>query len=205
MLRVFDATARYVDQGGGKRNGSFAIYLEPWHTDIEDFLELKKNHGDEEMRARDLFYALWIPSLFMERVKGDKYWSIMCPDICPGLSDSYGDAFNTLYTQYENENKFIKQIKARELWFKILDSQMETGTPYLLYKDACNIKSNQKNLGTIKSSNLCAEIAEFSNEKEYACCCLSSISLPSFLETFQSLQALFHLLFIKLYTSPLTR
>ena len=180
MLKVFDKTARYVDQGGGKRNGSFAIYLEPWHTDIEDFLELKKNHGDEEMRARDLFYALWIPSLFMERVKGDKYWSIMCPDICPGLSDSYGDAFNTLYTQYENENKFIKQIKARELWFKILDSQMETGTPYLLYKDAANQKSNQKNLGVIKSSNLCTEIIEYSDETQSAVCNLASIGLSKF-------------------------
>tara|TARA_Y100000768_G_scaffold371020_1_gene337340 strand:- start:1396 stop:3927 length:2532 start_codon:yes stop_codon:yes gene_type:complete len=180
MLKVFDKTARYVDQGGGKRNGSFAIYLEPWHTDIEDFLELKKNHGDEEMRARDLFYALWIPSLFMERVKTNETWSIMCPDVCPGLSDCYGEEFNALYTKYELENKFIKQINARDLWFKILDSQMETGTPYLLYKDAANEKSNQKNLGVIKSSNLCTEIIEYSDDTQSAVCNLASIGLSKF-------------------------
>ena len=155
MLRNFNATARYVDQGGGKRNGSFAIYLEPWHADVEDFLELKKNHGDEEMRARDLFYALWIPDLFMERVKADGEWALFCPHTCPGLADCFGEEFRLLYTKYVSEGKMNKMVKARELWFKILDSQMETGTPYLLYKDAANRKSNQQNLGTIKSSNLC--------------------------------------------------
>ena len=179
MLKVFDKTARYVDQGGGKRAGSFAIYLEPWHGDIEDFLDLRKNHGDEEMRARDLFYALWIPDLFMEKVNKDDYWYLMCPNQCPGLSDCYGNEFNTLYLKYIDENKFIKKIKARELWFKILDSQMETGTPYMLYKDACNKKSNQKNLGMIKSSNLCTEIIEYSDENETAVCNLASISLSS--------------------------
>jgi len=177
MLRVFNNTARYVDQGGGKRAGSFAIYLEPWHGDIEAFLEMKKNHGDEEARARDLFYALWIPDLFMKRVHEDKDWSLMCPDTCKGLSDVYGEEFNQLYEKYENENKFIKKIKARELWYKILDSQIETGTPYMLYKDACNIKSNQKNIGTIKSSNLCTEIIEYSDENETAVCNLASIAL----------------------------
>jgi ribonucleotide reductase alpha subunit len=155
MLGVFNKTARYVDQGGGKRPGSFAIYLEPWHADVEDFLEMKKNHGDEEGRARDLFYALWIPDLFMQKVKADEEWSLFCPHKCPGLADCYGDAFNTLYNKYVSEGKANKVIKARALWFKILDSQMETGTPYLLYKDAANAKSNQQNLGTIKSSNLC--------------------------------------------------
>jgi len=155
MLRVFNNTARYCDQGGGKRNGSFAIYMEPWHGDIMDFLDMKKNHGDEEARARDLFYALWIPDEFMRRVKEDKMWTLMCPDRCRGLSDAYGDDFDTLYKHYEKEGKGIRQVKAREVWFKILDSQIETGTPYMLYKDACNKKSNQKNLGTIKSSNLC--------------------------------------------------
>ena len=155
MLRVFNMTARYVDQGGGKRSGSFAIYLEPWHTDIEDFLELRKNHGDEEMRCRDLFLGLWTPDLFMDRVKNDKTWSLFCPDQCPGLSDAYGDDFKDLYETYEKEGKAMKTLKARELWFKILDAQMETGTPYILFKDAANKKSNQKNLGTIKSSNLC--------------------------------------------------
>ena len=155
MLRNFNATARYVDQGGGKRNGSFAVYLEPWHADIDDFLDLKKNHGDEEMRARDLFYALWIPDLFMEKVKADQEWGLFCPYKCPGLADCYGNEFNQLYNHYMAEGKANKIIKARDLWFKILDSQMETGTPYLLYKDAANKKSNQKNLGTIKSSNLC--------------------------------------------------
>jgi len=176
MLRVFNNTARYVDQGGGKRAGSFAIYLEPWHSDIEAFLEMRKNHGDEEARARDLFYALWIPDLFMKRVQEDSHWTLMCPDICPGLSDVYGEKFEKLYTDYETVGKG-KKIRARELWFKMLDSQIETGTPYMLYKDACNIKSNQKNLGTIKSSNLCTEIIEYSDENETAVCNLASIAL----------------------------
>lgn len=182
MLRVFNNTARYVDQGGGKRNGSFAIYLEPWHADIEDFLEMKKNHGDEEMKARDLFYALWISDLFMERVKNNEKWSLMCPHECPGLSDVYGDKFIELYKKYESEGKVRKSINARDLWFKILDAQMETGTPYLLYKDAANSKSNQKNLGTIKSSNLCCEIIEYSDDKETAVCNLASIALPTFVD-----------------------
>ncbi len=182
MLRVFNNTARYVDQGGGKRHGSFAIYLEPWHGDIFEFLEMKKNHGDEEMRARDLFYALWIPDLFMKRVAKDDNWTLMCPDACPGLSDCYGEKFEELYTKYESEGKGIKTIKAREVWFKILDSQMETGTPYMLYKDACNSKSNQKNLGTIKSSNLCTEIIEYSNDEETAVCNLASIALSKFIK-----------------------
>ena len=186
MLRVFNMTARYVDQGGGKRNGSFAIYIEPWHGDIMEFLELKKNHGDEEMRARDLFYALWIPDLFMKRVKNDEHWSLFCPDQCPGLSDAYGDAFEELYIKYENEGKFVKKIKARELWFQILDSQMETGTPYILYKDACNKKSNQKNIGTIKSSNLCTEIIEYSDQTESAVCNLASIALSKFVNADKS-------------------
>jgi ribonucleoside-diphosphate reductase alpha subunit len=181
MLRVFNNTARYVDQGGGKRNGSFAIYLEPWHGDIEDFLEMKKNHGDEEIKARDLFYALWVPDLFMKRVKEDGKWTLMCPDKCPGLSDVYGEKFNELYTKYEKENRGNKTIRARELWLKIMDSQIETGTPYILYKDACNEKSNQKNLGTIKSSNLCTEIVEYSDKDETAVCNLASIALPRFI------------------------
>jgi ribonucleotide reductase alpha subunit len=181
MLRVFNNTARYVDQGGGKRSGSFAIYLEPWHPDIFDFLEMRKNHGDEEMRARDLFYALWIPDLFMERVKEKNgQWSLFCPHECPGLSDAYGPDFNALYYQYEQEGRARKTVNARDLWFSILDAQMETGTPYLLYKDAINAKSNQKNLGTIKSSNLCTEIAEYSDDKETGVCNLASIGLPSF-------------------------
>ena len=179
MLKVFNDTARYIDQGGGKRNGSFAIYLEPWHADIEDFLELKKNHGNEHDRARDLFYGLWIPDLFMKRVKENGIWSLMCPHESPGLSDCYGDEFEELYMKYENEGKFRKQLNAQELWFAILTSQIETGTPYLLYKDACNKKSNQNNLGTIKSSNLCTEIIEYSNDEETAVCNLASISLPS--------------------------
>ena len=180
MLQVFNKTARYVDQGGGKRNGSFAIYMEPWHSDIEDFLDLKKNHGDEEMRARDLFYALWIPNLFMEKVEQDKEWCLFCPDKCPGLSDCYGEEFNTLYNKYETEGKMNKRVKARDIWYKILDSQMETGTPYLLYKDAANEKSNQKNLGVIKSSNLCTEIIEYSNDVETAVCNLASIGLSKY-------------------------
>ena len=180
MLRVFNNTARYVDQGGGKRHGSFAIYLEPWHGDIEEFLEMKKNHGDEEMRARDLFYALWIPDLFMERISKDGNWTLMCPDKCPGLSDVYGEKFVELYEKYEKEGRGNKTMKARDLWFKILDSQIETGTPYMLYKDACNKKSNQKNLGVIKSSNLCTEIVEYSGPDETAVCNLASIALSKF-------------------------
>ena len=180
MLRVFNNTARYVDQGGNKRNGSFAIYLEPWHADVEDFLELKKNHGDEELKARDLFYALWICDLFMERVKDNSKWSLLCPHECPGLSDVYGDKFKELYEKYEKDGKVRKTVNARDLWFKILDSQMETGTPYILYKDAANSKSNQQNLGTIKSSNLCCEIIEYSDANETAVCNLASIALPPF-------------------------
>lgn len=179
MLRVFNDTARYIDQGGGKRNGSFAIYLEPWHSDIMDFLELKKNHGNELERARDLFYGMWIPDLFMERVKNNEKWSLFCPDECRGLSDCYGEEFNKLYLSYENDGKYRKQVNAQKVWFAILTSQIETGTPYLLYKDACNHKSNQNNLGTIKSSNLCTEIIEYSDENETAVCNLASISLPS--------------------------
>ena len=179
MLKVFNATARYVNQSG-KRNGSFAIYLEQWHPDIEDFLDLRKNHGDEEMRARDLFYAMWTSDLFMERVKENAKWSLFCPNECPGLSDVYGAKFAELYTKYETEGKARKVINARDLWFKILDSQMETGTPYILYKDSANLKSNQKNLGTIKSSNLCTEILEYSDDKETAVCNLASIGLPTF-------------------------
>ena len=179
MLRVFNSTARYVNQSG-KRNGSFAIYLEPWHPDIDDFLELKKNHGDEELKARDLFYALWISDLFMERVKNNAKWSLFCPHECPGLSDVYGDKFVELYEKYESESKARKIVNARDLWFKILDAQMETGTPYILFKDAANKKSNQQNIGTIKSSNLCTEIMEYSDDKETAVCNLASIGLPSF-------------------------
>ena len=184
MLRVFNNTARYIDQGG-RRNGSFAIYLEPWHPDIEDFLEMKKNHGDEEMKGRDLFYALWVPDLFMERVRGgasssSDMWSYFCPDECPGLSDVYGDEFCELYERYEREGRARKQVKARDLWLKILDSQMETGTPYILFKDAANKKSNQKNIGTIKSSNLCTEIMEYSDANETAVCNLASIALNRF-------------------------
>jgi ribonucleoside-diphosphate reductase alpha subunit len=181
MLRVFNSTARYVDQGG-RRNGSFAIYLEPWHADIRDFLELKKNHGDEEVKARDLFYALWIPDLFMKKIKENEDWCLFCPDECPGLSDVYGDAFETLYHKYESEGREKCKLKARDLWFKILDSQMETGTPYLLYKDACNKKSNQQNVGTIKSSNLCTEIVQYSDDKETAVCNLASIALNKFVK-----------------------
>ena len=179
MLRVFNTTAKYVDQGGGKRSGSFAIYLEPWHADIEVFLQMRKNHGDEELKARDLFYGLWIPDLFMERVKTDGNWTLMCPDECKGLSDVYGDAFKTLYEYYENEGKGRVTMKARKLWFQILDAQMETGTPYLCYKDAANKKSNQANIGIIKSSNLCTEIMEVSTKDQSAVCNLASIALPS--------------------------
>ncbi|MFY8098258.1 MAG: ribonucleoside-diphosphate reductase subunit alpha, partial [Flavobacterium sp.] len=185
MLRVFNDTARYVDQGGGKRKGSFAIYLEPWHADIFDFLDLKKNHGKEEMRARDLFYAMWISDLFMKRVEADANWTLMCPNECPGLYDVYGDEFDALYESYESAGKGRKTIKARELWEKILESQIETGTPYMLYKDAANRKSNQKNLGTIRSSNLCTEILEYTSEDEIAVCNLASISLPMFIDNGQ--------------------
>lgn len=182
MLRVFNMTARYVDQGGGKRNGSFAIYLEPWHADICDFLDLKKNHGDEEMRARDLFFGLWISDKFMEAVRDDTEWHLFCPDICKGLSDAYGEQFNELYDKYASEGKAVKTMKARDLWYRILDSQMETGTPYLLYKDAANEKSNQKNLGTIRSSNLCTEIIEYSDSNQTAVCNLASIGLSTFVK-----------------------
>jgi len=181
MLRVFNDTARYVDQGGGKRKGSFAMYLEPWHADIFDFLDLKKNHGKEEQRARDLFYALWIPDLFMKRVKENGDWTLMCPHECPGLSDTHSAEFEALYTKYESEGKGRKTIKAQDLWFKILESQIETGTPYMLYKDAANSKSNQQNLGTIKSSNLCTEIIEYTAPDEVAVCNLASIALPKFI------------------------
>ena len=183
MLRCFNETARYVDQGGGKRNGSFAIYLEPWHSDIEDFIELRKNHGDENMRARDLFLGLWIPDLFMERVKNNEKWTLVCPDKCPGLSDCYGSEFEKLYTKYESEGLGNKQINAQELWFKIISSQIETGTPYILYKDSCNSKSNQQNLGCIKSSNLCTEIIEYTNSNETAVCNLASINLTSMVKS----------------------
>ena len=180
MLQVFNDTARYVDQGGGKRKGSFAIYIEPWHSDIFDFLDLKKNHGKEEMRARDLFYAMWMPDLFMQRVEEDIEWTLMCPNECPGLCDVHGKEFEALYTKYEKEGKGRKSIKARELWEKILEAQIETGNPYMLYKDAANLKSNQKNLGTIRSSNLCTEILEYTSPDEIAVCNLASIALPMF-------------------------
>jgi len=182
MLKVFNDTARYVDQGGGKRKGSFAVYIEPWHADIFEFLDLKKNHGKEEMRARDLFYAMWIPDLFMKRVQEDGPWTLMCPNECTGLCDSHSEEFEALYNKYEAEGKGRKTIKARELWEKILESQIETGTPYMLYKDAANRKSNQKNLGTIRSSNLCTEILEFTSPDEVAVCNLASIALPMFIK-----------------------
>mgnify|MGYP003860203957 FL=1 len=182
MLRVFNDTARYVDQGGGKRKGSFAIYIEPWHSDIFDFLDLKKNHGKEEMRARDLFYAMWLPDLFMKRVEKNAKWTLMSPNECPGLYDCHGDEFDKLYLKYEKQSKGRKTIKARELWEKILESQIETGTPYMLYKDSANRKSNQKNLGTIRSSNLCTEILEYTSKDEIAVCNLASIALPMFVE-----------------------
>jgi ribonucleotide reductase alpha subunit len=175
MLRVYDVTSRYVDQGGGKRPGAFAIYIEPWHADIFDVLNLKKNHGKEEQRARDLFYGLWVSDLFMKRVKNDEMWSLMCPHQCPGLSSCYGAEFNALYEEYERKGKFLRQVRARELWGAILDAQIETGTPYLLYKDAANEKSNQKNLGTIQCSNLCTEIIQYTDEKEVAVCNLASM------------------------------
>ena len=182
MLQVFNDTARYVDQGGGKRKGSFAIYIEPWHSDIFDFLELKKNHGKEEMRARDLFYAMWMPDLFMKRVEANSEWTLMCPNECPGLCDVHSKEFDKLYTKYEKEGKGRKSIKARELWEKILEAQIETGNPYMLYKDAANLKSNQQNLGTIRSSNLCTEILEYTSPDEIAVCNLASIALPMFVK-----------------------
>ena len=182
MLRNFNDTARYVDQGGQKRNGSFAIYLEPWHADVEDFLKLKLNTGSEEERCRDLFYALWIPDLFMERIEKNEPWTLFCPSEAPGLADVYGDDFKQLYEKYEKEGRGRKQVDAQKLWFKVLDSQIETGTPYLLYKDAVNKKSNQKNLGTIKSSNLCCEINEYSSPEESAVCNLASLALPNYVE-----------------------
>ena len=182
MLRVFNNTARYVDQGGGKRNGSFAMYLEPWHADVEDFLKMRLNTGAEEERARDLFYALWIPDLFMKRVEADGTWTLFCPNEAPGLADVWGDAFVELYERYEREGRGRKTVSAQKLWFQILDSQMETGTPYILFKDAANRKSNQQNLGTIKSSNLCTEIIEYSDKNETAVCNLASIALPAFVK-----------------------
>jgi ribonucleoside-diphosphate reductase alpha chain len=180
MLRVFNDTARYVDQGGGKRKGSFAVYIEPWHADIFEFLDLKKNHGKEEVRARDLFFALWTTDLFMERVEAEGDWTLFCPNEAPGLGDCWGDEFRALYTKYENEGRGRKTIKARDLWTAILESQIETGTPYMLYKDAANAKSNQQNLGTIKSSNLCTEIIEYTAPDEVAVCNLASLALPRF-------------------------
>jgi ribonucleoside-diphosphate reductase alpha chain len=180
MLRVFNNTARYIDQGG-KRNGTIAVYLEPWHADITHFLEMKMNHGDEDAKGRDLFYALWVPDLFMARVKANAEWSLFCPDECPGLSDVYGDEFDVLYAKYEAEGRHRGKVKARDLWFRILDSQMETGTPYLCYKDAVNRKTNQKNLGVIRSSNLCSEIMEYSDDQETAVCNLASIALNRFI------------------------
>jgi len=180
MLKVFNDTARYVDQGGGKRKGAFAVYLEPWHADVFEFLDLRKNHGKEEMRARDLFYALWIPDLFMKRVEAGGEWSLFCPNEAPGLHECWGEAFETLYEKYEAAGKARRTVKAQDLWFAILDAQIETGTPYLLYKDAANGKSNQQNLGTIKSSNLCTEIMEYTSPEEVAVCNLASLALPRF-------------------------
>jgi len=192
MLKVFNDTARYVDQGGGKRKGSFAMYIEPWHADIFDFLDLKKNHGKEEMRARDLFYAMWMPDLFMKRVQEDGEWTLMCPNECPHLFDTYGDEFEKLYEGYEKVGKGRKTIRARELWEKILESQIETGTPYMLYKDAVNRKSNHKNLGTIRSSNLCTEIMEYTANDEVAVCNLASIALPMFVSENESGEKFFN-------------
>ena len=199
MLKVFNDTAKYVNQGG-KRNGSFAIYLEPWHADIEEFLRLKLNTGNDEERARDLFYGLWIPDLFMQRVEQDGVWCLMTPDECPGLSDSWGEEFNTLYTKYESEHKFVKQVSAKKLWQMIVDAQIQTGTPYLLYKDACNAKSNQQHLGTIKSSNLCTEIIEYTSPDETAVCNLGSLALPKFVRN-----GVFDFKLLRAYTSVLTR
>jgi ribonucleoside-diphosphate reductase alpha chain len=199
MLKVFNDTAKYVNQGG-KRNGSFAIYLEPWHADIEEFLRLKLNTGNDEERARDLFYGLWIPDLFMQRVEQDGVWCLMSPDECPGLSDSWGEQFNTLYTTYEREHKYVKEVSAKKLWQMIVDAQIQTGTPYLLYKDACNAKSNQQHLGTIKSSNLCTEIIEYTSPDETAVCNLGSLALPKFVKN-----GVFNFELLRSYTSILTR
>lgn len=199
MLKVFNDTAKYVNQGG-KRNGSFAIYLEPWHADIEEFLRLKLNTGNDEERARDLFYGLWIPDLFMKRVEEDGVWCLMSPDECPGLSDSWGDEFNSLYNKYESEQKYVKKVSAKKLWQMIVDSQIQTGTPYLLYKDACNSKSNQQHLGTIKSSNLCTEIIEYTSPEETAVCNLGSLALPKFVRN-----GVFDFKLLRSYTSVLTR
>lgn len=180
MLRVYDSTSHYVDQGGGKRPGAFAIYLEPWHADVFDVLNLRKNHGKEEQRARNLFYGLWVPDLFMKRVEEDGVWSLMCPHQCPGLAECHGEKFDQLYEGYESEGRYIRQVRARSLWAAILDAQIETGTPYLLYKDAANRKSNQLNLGTIQCSNLCTEIIQYTDEEEVAVCNLASICLSKF-------------------------
>lgn len=180
MLRVYNNTARYVDQGGNKRPGAFAVYLEPWHADIFEFLDLKKNTGKEEVRARELFYGLWVPDLFMKRVESNGDWSLMCPHDCPGLADCWGDEFEKLYEQYEQEKRYVRQVRAQVLWKAIIEAQVETGTPYMLYKDACNSKSNQKNLGTIKCSNLCTEIVEYTSPDEVAVCNLASVALNRF-------------------------
>ena len=181
-MQVYNDTARYVDQGGGKRKGAFAIYLEPWHADIFEFLDLKKNHGKEEARARDLFYAMWMPDLFMERVEADQDWALFCPNEAPGLADCWGKEFKEKFELYESEGRARKVVKAQKLWLTILESQVETGTPYMLYKDHCNSKSNQQNLGTIKSSNLCTEIVEYTSPDEVAVCNLASISLKKFVK-----------------------
>jgi ribonucleoside-diphosphate reductase alpha chain len=199
MLKVFNDTAKYVNQGG-KRNGSFAVYLEPWHADIEEFLRLKLNTGNEDERARDLFYGLWIPDLFMQRVEQDGVWCLMSPDECPGLSDCHGDEFNRLYNTYERDHKYVKEVSAKKLWQMIIDAQIQTGTPYLLYKDACNAKSNQQNLGTIKSSNLCTEIIEFTSPEETAVCNLGSLALPRFVRDGE-----FNFEELRKYTSILAR
>uniref|UniRef100_A0A914NY30 Ribonucleoside-diphosphate reductase n=1 Tax=Meloidogyne incognita TaxID=6306 RepID=A0A914NY30_MELIC len=180
MLQVFNSVARYIDQGGNKRPGAYAIYLEPWHADIEDFLKLRLNTGAEEHKARDLFYGLWIPDLFMKRVRDDDIWSLMCPNECPNLDECWGQEFEQLYQRYEEEKRYKRQIKARELWSRIITAQIETGIPYMVYKDACNSKSNQKNLGTIKCSNLCTEIVEYTSPEEVSVCNLASIALPRF-------------------------
>lgn len=196
MLKVFNDTARYVDQGGGRRKGSFAIYMEPWHADIEDFLDLKKNHGKEEQRARDLFYAMWVPDLFMKRVEADGNWTLFCPNEAPDLHNNHSEAFEELYEKYEAEGRGRKTVRARDIWYKILESQIETGTPYMLYKDSCNAKSNQQNLGTIRSSNLCCEILEYTSKEEVAVCNLASINLSKFVEDkkfdFQKLREITH-------------
>jgi ribonucleoside-diphosphate reductase alpha chain len=205
MLRVFDATARYVDQGGGKRPGAFAVYIEPWHADIFEVLDLRKNTGKEEARARDLFYGLWIPDLFMKRVEEDGDWSLMCPAECPGLDNCWGKEFEVLYESYVSRGKARRTFKARELWYAILDAQIETGTPYMLYKDACNVKSNQQNLGTIKCSNLCTEIIEYTSKDEVAVCNLASIVLPKFVSTVRAEQEFIMPTHGELYNLPMNR